>query len=105
MPYVSHRVFSIVRCLKELTRPALVVQVREPKRPDCYTKQFEKKYTNKIFIDWICNIRKRAGVSMPIGRDETGQGSSRSVIKTEALWRIGAHDPWYDSFRNRQQLK
>ncbi len=96
-----------------------VAQVMEQKWRDRYTSNMRKqKRTNKIFIDWVRNgrgatsiapysLRAREGarVSMPIGWSELDTIAPDGITMTEALKRIGSHDPWQGFFENDQMLK
>jgi bifunctional non-homologous end joining protein LigD len=96
-----------------------VAEIMEQKWPDRYTSNVRKiKRSNKIFIDWIRDVRgatsiapysirarKGATVSMPITWDELDTVAPDGVDMADALMRIGGNDPWKDFFQNNQQLK
>jgi len=96
-----------------------VAQVMEQKWPERYTSNIRKaNRSNKIFIDWIRNVRgatsiapyslrsrKGAKVSMPIEWYELESVAPNRINMAEALIRINGNDPWKDFYNINQQLK
>jgi bifunctional non-homologous end joining protein LigD len=96
-----------------------VAEVMEQKWPDRYTSNIRKsKRSNKIFIDWIRNVkgatsvapysiraRKGAKISMPISWEELNHVAPDSFDIKNALDRIKGSDPWKDFYNNNQWIK
>lgn len=96
-----------------------IAEVMEYKWPDRYTSNVRKaNRKNRIFIDWIRNVRgatsiapyslrarKGAKVSMPISWEELYKVAPDEITMKDALLRIVENDPWDDFFQNNQMLK
>ncbi len=93
--------------------------VMEQKWPDKYVSNVRKiNRKNKIFVDWIRNIkgatsvapyslraRKTATVSMPISWKELDSIAPNGITMYEAIKRIQKKDPWVDFFNVNQEIR
>lgn len=96
-----------------------VAEIMETKWPDRYTSNVRKiNRKNKIFVDWIRNlkgatsvapyslrIKENASVSMPITWKELNTIAPNDITMKEALKRLRRNDPWANFFKIKQQLK
>ena len=85
-----------------------VAKLMEAKWPDKYTSNIRKdKRDNKIFVDWVRNVkgatsvapyslrvRKKPTVSMPISWDELNKIKPDGITMKIALKKIKQKDPW-----------
>lgn len=96
-----------------------IAEIMETKWPGRYTSNVRKvNRKNKIFVDWIRNIKgatsvapyslrikDKATVSMPIKWSELDKITPYEITMKEALKRMGRKDPWANFFKIKQELK
>lgn len=96
-----------------------IAKVMEAKWPDRYVSNVRKKIRkNKIFVDWIRNvrsatsvapysirIRKGASVSMPISWKELDKIAPDEIKMQDAIKRLKRKDPWENFYKIEQQIK
>lgn len=96
-----------------------VAKTMEAKWPDRYTSNVRKnKRNNRIFVDWLRNVRgatsvapysvrarEGAPVSMPISWKELETITPNGASLEDALKRLSHEDPWAEFFVDNQQLK
>ena len=96
-----------------------IAEIMEAKWPDRYVSNVRKvNRKNKIFVDWMRNIkgatsvapyslriRKSASVSMPITWKELDTVTPNGITISEAIKRLRRKDPWENFFQIKQQLK
>lgn len=105
------------RKIREFTKNIAIVMER--KWPDKYVSNVRKiNRKNKIFVDWIRNIKgatsvapyslrakENASVSMPITWKELDLITPNEITMDEAIKRIQKKDPWSDFFEVEQEIK
>lgn len=96
-----------------------IAEIMEAKWPDRYVSNVRKvNRKNKIFVDWIRNIKgatsvapyslrikNNATISMPITWKEFDTVTPNGVTMVEAIKRLRKKDPWTNFFQVNQQLK
>lgn len=96
-----------------------IAEVMKDKWPDRYVSNMRKvNRDNKIFVDWVRNIkgstsvapysiraREKATISMPIEWKELDKVAPDEINMNEAVKRLRRKDPWANFFKVEQQLK
>ncbi len=96
-----------------------IAKLMEAKWPDRYVSNVRKiKRKNKIFVDWIRNVKgatsiapyslrrkENATVSMPIKWSELDKVAPNEITMFDAVNRLKRKDPWNTFFDINQQLK
>ncbi len=105
------------KIIKDFTKNIAIVM--ETKWPDRYVSNVRKiNRKNKIFVDWMRNIKgatsvapysirikNGASVSMPIAWKELDKITPNGIKMNEVIKRLSRKDPWENFFQIKQQIK